>query len=1422
MSDLKIQGVVEMSSEGAERALDRVADKAGQMSSRLEKEAGKAGKAVDSIADGAGKSADEFSRAEGKIVASIKRATTQLEQLGKTASQKLELRISERGLDPARFEPMLGKLRELELAQARATAGSAAMAAGYGGQFSNNVRNASFQIQDFAVQVNGGVDATKALAMQLPQMLVGFGTAGAVIGVVAALLPNLVQAFSNTAGASKTLGDAMSDFSKSTSAVGETVKKFDMQGLYEEFNKADAATKKSIVSQIEFQKAFIETQRVVAAKKFGESISGFTDDSQWGRLSKTFTSSAVTMTSGWSDIVASDLGIRGDLAKALIPALESVKRGTKDASEVFDQFGRKLLEGNPKAIELAKSLSEMAKTERDAASASDALTEAHMKMAGGHIQTRKEAEEAARGTKALAKEQAALADLLNTINAKDTGFDANYVKNVELLLGAYGKGKLSLDAFNDAFGRYVAMQPGAVAAKKAQTQAEEDYIKALSASIDPLEKQASTLEREVMFYGMTESAIQNTLVARLEEARAIQEANGVLPDHLALLDREIELRKRIATASAQKDFLEANRKATQQAGQQWEKVSDDINRSLTDALMRGFESGKSFGENFADSLKASLKTLVIRLVVNMVGSSTGSLVSTVADAVLGTKFSASAANTGTSAGLFGTANNLSTAYSASSYVTGAAAAYAQYQAGIPVSQWALGTYAPVSTATSSTGAAANGMAGSAGTSGAASTVAWVAAIVAGMWMSSQAWKAGIRWENYAAQDDVKYWDAEVGIRAMKDKPMAALFGKDFVNSEFYAVMSGSALSAQIHYAIQGALFGKTRVTGSQINGTFSEAEQGFSGQQGVNYKRSGSAFRSSKKWTEWSALPAEVDSAMDMIYRGVRNSFIMLGEVFQDTSLAQKLQGFVYSFTTGQLSIDSVTNGLTQMMSARLTPAINAAAKAGETFQQTFQRVVAETSATQRAFEVMGRSLIATFGQNNLNGILAASDAFIQLFGSVEGFNQSFDGYFSNYFTAQEKTARGWADMIVAFDQIGVAMPTSRAAFRALVDSLDLSSASGRATFKSLMDLQGAFAALTPTLEDAVAAAQAMTKAAQEMQASQISAFYAAQRKAQEDAIKLQITQATTAAATAQDLIDSFKAISENLGNYRDTLRQAAGSGSDAYAIARGNYQTTAAQALLGNVDAANSLQAVAETFLQASRDVGTAGSYARDLAGVIATVDNVVGVADRQIPIAEQQLAAATAQTEILQAILTQMTGNAMPTLVGNYQQAATDFAAFFGTTSIGQTLAIAGGTMQRISDSMGLFIDAAGKGATFSQNDTPYTLAAASEAYRQYLLQKYGAWSGPSFAGGGYHAGGLRLVGERGPELEFTGPSHILSASDTAALLSGGGLATAVAQLSREVSELRAEARTAQAAIAANTAKSARLLDKFDVDGMPEVRAA
>lgn len=85
------------------------------------------------------------------------------------------------------------------------------------------------------------------------------------------------------------------------------------------------------------------------------------------------------------------------------------------------------------------------------------------------------------------------------------------------------------------------------------------------------------------------------------------------------------------------------------------------------------------------------------------------------------------------------------------------------------------------------------------------------------------------------------------------------------------------------------------------------------------------------------------------------------------------------------------------------------------------------------------------------------------------------------------------------------------------------------------------------------------------------------------------------------------------------------------------------------------------------------------------------------------------------------------------------------------------------------------------------------------------------PAFAAGGYHAGGIRLVGEDGPELEVTGPSRIYSASQTHGLLSGGQPATAemVAELRalrQEVGHLRTEARATAVNTAVMTKQGAR----------------
>ena len=92
--------------------------------------------------------------------------------------------------------------------------------------------------------------------------------------------------------------------------------------------------------------------------------------------------------------------------------------------------------------------------------------------------------------------------------------------------------------------------------------------------------------------------------------------------------------------------------------------------------------------------------------------------------------------------------------------------------------------------------------------------------------------------------------------------------------------------------------------------------------------------------------------------------------------------------------------------------------------------------------------------------------------------------------------------------------------------------------------------------------------------------------------------------------------------------------------------------------------------------------------------------------------------------------------------------------------------------------------------------------------------------FALGGYHSGGLRMVGERGPELEMTGPSRVMSNNDTRRMLQNPDLVEAVKSMKQEISELRTEQR--QLGINNNkyTKRTYDLYRQWDTEGLPAER--
>ena len=97
---------------------------------------------------------------------------------------------------------------------------------------------------------------------------------------------------------------------------------------------------------------------------------------------------------------------------------------------------------------------------------------------------------------------------------------------------------------------------------------------------------------------------------------------------------------------------------------------------------------------------------------------------------------------------------------------------------------------------------------------------------------------------------------------------------------------------------------------------------------------------------------------------------------------------------------------------------------------------------------------------------------------------------------------------------------------------------------------------------------------------------------------------------------------------------------------------------------------------------------------------------------------------------------------------------------------------------------------------------VATAIGVSKSELASWYNALNVPFFATGGMHAGGLRIVGENGPELEVTGPSRIYNAADTMAMLrnpqaNSAALADGLKAMAAELAAVRAEL----AAIKANT---------------------
>ncbi|NLZ12367.1 MAG: hypothetical protein GX086_13700, partial [Alcaligenaceae bacterium] len=179
-----------------------------------------------------------------------------------------------------------------------------------------------------------------------------------------------------------------------------------------------------------------------------------------------------------------------------------------------------------------------------------------------------------------------------------------YAEKIKLATNAATKSQLE---------RNKALAEQAGAAKRANDELDRQ-LKSQAQTTDSVRKQNQSLKDQIETYGMGKSAIEEMIIARLEERLAIEESKPGNDAVVAGIREEIAARRELMGNMRTKEALDLQLKEWEQ----WEKdvgqIFQQVSQSLTDAIFEGGKSGR-------DLVKDLFKTLTLRVLINPVMNS---------------------------------------------------------------------------------------------------------------------------------------------------------------------------------------------------------------------------------------------------------------------------------------------------------------------------------------------------------------------------------------------------------------------------------------------------------------------------------------------------------------------------------------------------------------------------------------------------------------------------------------------------------------------------------------------------------------------------------------------------------------------------------------------------------------------------------
>lgn len=188
--------------------------------------------------------------------------------------------------------------------------------------------------------------------------------------------------------------------------------------------------------------------------------------------------------------------------------------------------------------------------------------------------------------------------------------------------------KVRLDKINEKYKEKTTRSPVDHSSAQA-VQEEQRYMAAIGDTAQRLLEQATASELSNSAIGKTAEQLALAAAARYDEQIAqkagelsIMQGIKGREAEAALIEMQIGALGRLRNAETARPQLQADQAAKEaakkasedaakKAADDFQRASDRISQSLTDALMRGFENGKSFSQNLRDTTYNLFKTMVL-------------------------------------------------------------------------------------------------------------------------------------------------------------------------------------------------------------------------------------------------------------------------------------------------------------------------------------------------------------------------------------------------------------------------------------------------------------------------------------------------------------------------------------------------------------------------------------------------------------------------------------------------------------------------------------------------------------------------------------------------------------------------------------------------------------------------------------------